>query len=355
MRTLCLLYCLIFSASLMSQTPAFDPRSWKGAHAGPPTEVLTLASTHLSEMQQRITPAMMEPLLAKLMVFKPQIITHEGISGQQCEQLRQYKATYVDMWSSYCWGTDQAEMATGLTVSAAMAEIERLLSTWPSVPSAAQRRRMAAVFLAAGDRPSAQVQWLQLKAEERMLGDGIDADLFKILNRTSARSNETYDIAVALAARLGLNRVYAVDDHTADSITSLAEEGYAQAIQKHFESARGNKLLQDFATRQGKVKTPAHMLALYRTLNQGATQIAFIKNDFAAALRQETPQQFGRQYVAWMETRNLRMVANIRAAFGNQPGARVLNIVGASHKAYYDAYLDMMHEVRLVDAERILE
>jgi hypothetical protein len=49
------------------------------------------------------------------------------------------------------------------------------------------------------------------------------------------------------------------------------------------------------------------------------------------------------------------MVANIRAAFGNCPGARVLSIVGASYKPYYDAYLNMMHEVKLIDAEAILK
>lgn len=48
------------------------------------------------------------------------------------------------------------------------------------------------------------------------------------------------------------------------------------------------------------------------------------------------------------------MVANIRAAFGNAPGARVLNIVGASHKAYYDQYLSLMSDVRLVDAQTVL-
>ena len=48
------------------------------------------------------------------------------------------------------------------------------------------------------------------------------------------------------------------------------------------------------------------------------------------------------------------MVANIRATSGNHPGARVLVIVGASHKAYFDAYLDMMHEVKLVDPATVL-
>jgi hypothetical protein len=31
-----------------------------------------------------------------------------------------------------------------------------------------------------------------------------------------------------------------------------------------------------------------------------------------------------------------------------------LNIVGSSHKPYFDAYLGMMHDVALVDAEAVL-
>ena len=39
---------LWLASSAGAQTPAFDPREWKGAQAGPPTQVLTLGSTHLA-------------------------------------------------------------------------------------------------------------------------------------------------------------------------------------------------------------------------------------------------------------------------------------------------------------------
>jgi hypothetical protein len=58
--------------------------------------------------------------------------------------------------------------------------------------------------------------------------------------------------------------------------------------------------------------------------------------------------------VGYWETRNLRMVANIREVLGQRPGTRLLAIVGASHKGYYEAYLNMMHDVQLVDAEEVL-
>jgi len=67
-----------------------------------------------------------------------------------------------------------------------------------------------------------------------------------------------------------------------------------------------------------------------------------------------SPQAFGRNYVGYWETRNLRMVANIRDVVGQTPGMRLLAIVGASHKPYYEAYLNLMHDVQLVDAEAVL-
>ncbi len=37
-----------------------------------------------------------------------------------------------------------------------------------------------------------------------------------------------------------------------------------------------------------------------------------------------------------------------------RPGMRVLVVVGASHKAYLEAYLNQMHDVRIVGTDAIL-
>ena len=58
--------------------------------------------------------------------------------------------------------------------------------------------------------------------------------------------------------------------------------------------------------------------------------------------------------MSWWQTRNLRMAANIVEAAGNQPGAKMLVIVGASHKAYFDAYLDQMQDWELVSVDAVL-
>ena len=347
---------IVVTLPVSAETPAFDPRSWRGQHVGTATQVLTIGSTHLSQLKVKITPEMLDPLVAKLAAFKPDIITHEGISGEQCQQLRQYKARYPDMWSSYCRynGTEETEIATGLSVSEAMAAIEVTLKAWSAQPTATERRKLASTFLAAGDRASAQVQWLQLPVAERKAGDGINAALLKILTREGLPRNETYDVAVRLAAQLGLQRVYAVDDHTADSVQGSAGPGFDPALQKIWSSSKFPES-DELDAREAALKDGATMLDLYRFINRPTSQRALIKGDYHWAMNTASPELYGRQYVAWWETRNLRMVANIRAAFGNHPGARVLNIVGISHKPYYDAYLDMMSDVKVVDAEAVLK
>lgn len=69
------------------------------------------------------------------------------------------------------------------------------------------------------------VQWLRLAEAERHAGDGLDAALVERLHTPERRRDDSYMIAARLAARLGHDRVYPMDDHTADS-TSADEKAY---------------------------------------------------------------------------------------------------------------------------------
>jgi hypothetical protein len=308
-------------------------------------------------MEKKPTPQELDSLLDKLEAFKPDIITHEGLSGEQCDQVERYKARYPGIFDTYCWGTQDVEKSTGLTVPKAMEAIEVTLKSWPKSPTVSDRKKLVLLFLAANDRPSALLQWLKLDAKDRILGEGIDQTLLAILDRESKKLNETIVIGVALAVRLGHDRVYAVDDHTADSIQGLASEGFGPTLENHWKSGREDQspVMQIYNASKKDVAKTGDYLSFYRVLNAPETQRVFIEFDFGGALKIKGPEQYGRQYNAWNETRNLRMVANVRAAFGNRPGARVLNIVGASHKGYYDAYLNMMSDVQIVDALEVLK
>lgn len=321
--------------------------------AGPKSKVMTLASTHLAE-HDGWSAAMLEPLVAKLVAFKPDIVTHEGVSGEQCETMRAFPDLYAEPYDQYCWGPGVIRAKTRLGVAEALRAIRATFADWPAQPTAAQRRHLAMLFLAAGDRPSAAVQWLRLAPAERIAGDGLDEAMVTILERKGKRPNESIDVAAVVAARAGLERVYAVDDHTSDG--ALVDEGkpFEDAIAKHFETVRAMPHLTALKEREKKVTSAETMLDYYRAMNAKGAQDPIIRADFGGAMAQQAPGTPARKYVGWWEVRNLRMAANIRAAFAGHPGARVLNVVGASHKPWYDMLMGNMADVEVVDSAAVL-
>ena len=317
-------------------------------------QVLVLGSVHLSEMPDTFKPESLEPVLARLATFKPDVITIEQISGEGCDLAARHPAVYApEDLANYCRTTDAAKAATGLDVPAAIAEVNKTLANWPAQPTPAQRRHLAALFLAANDSASALTQWLQLPKPERHIGDGLDDALVAVLDKGLARNDEGYQIAARLAARLGLQRVYAVDDHTGDNIALTDVRAYANALQQAWDGAAANT--QPMLKRKEELTKSGDMLGLYLYINRPEVLSAHADSDFGAAMRDPSLQHYGQLYVAGWETRNLRMVANIRATFRERPGARVLSIVGSSHKPWFDSLLGQMQGVNMVDVQKVLQ
>lgn len=157
--------------------PTFHPETLKGPPAGQPNEVLVLGTAHLSGLPKTFDMALLAPLVDRLAAWKPTGIATEDLSGVQCDALRRYPARYAETVKTYCYDPGKAGQAIGLDAPAANAEAERLLAAWPAQPTAAQRRHLAAVFMAAGERNSALVQWLRLPDAERRAGDGLNGEL----------------------------------------------------------------------------------------------------------------------------------------------------------------------------------
>ena len=344
---------LATSAAAQSYRPDFQPSRLKGPAIGAPNQVLVLGTPHLRGLPPAFRPDALGPLIDRLARFAPQQIAIETLSGPQCDQLRRYPVRYKDTVESYCWDPAPARAATGLDVPAASAEVERVLAAWPATPTPAQRRRLAALFLASGDRFSALVQWLRLPAAERRAGDGLDAMLVEGMSKLATRRGEDTLIAAPLAARLGLERLVQMDDHTADAAVA-DEAAYGAAIAKAWTNPASARRRATDERLQAGLGTPDGLLALYRAYNAPGQGKLIFDGDFGAAMNERSAGQFGRGYLGYWETRNMRMAANIREALGERPGTRMLVIVGASHKGYLDAYLDQMHDVRLVDAAVVL-
>ncbi|HEX8603430.1 MAG TPA: DUF5694 domain-containing protein [Pseudoduganella sp.] len=333
---------------------SFDPGALKGPEKRPANDVMVLGTLHLRDLPSTFQPASLAALKERLIAWNPRIIAIEERSGPQCAFMRQYPQRYRDTVQAFCrWDPAPARATTGLDVPAATLEIDRLLAAWPVAPAPAERRRLAAVFLAGGEPVSALVQWLRLPEVERQPGDGLDATLVAALDKLRDRRDEAALVAAPVAAALGLERVVAMDDQTA-SAPDVDPKAYGVAITKAWDNPATTKRKQMSSAFESRLGNPAGVLALYRALNDPSQAALIHASDFGAALEEPSPQQFGRGYVGYWETRNLRMAANIREAVTSLPGNRTLVIVGVSHKWYLEAYLDRMHDVRIVPSGQVL-
>ena len=339
------------AASAFAQ-PRFEPRNWKGPRNGPVNEVMVLGTPHLREFPSSFQPSALAPLMDRLRAWQPQAIAVETLSGVLCDQLRRYPR-HSDTVNTYCWDPAPARAATGLDVPAATAAVEETLANWPAAPTPAQRRRLAALLLAGGERASALVQWLRLPEAERHAEGQLDAALVAILEKLRVRRNEVELLAAPLAAQLGLERLHSMDDQSPGAAIA-DEKAYGAAITRAWDNPATSRRRAMEEALQRNISTGDGVLAMYRAYNAPDLAKLAFDSDFGAVLEEPSPQRYGRSYLAYWETRNLRMAANIRDMFSAKPGMRALVIVGAAHKPYLDAYLDNMHDIRIVDTATVL-
>lgn len=318
--------------------------------AGPRAQVLVLGTLHLSGLPASFDPAALDGLLDRLAGFRPQIITVEDEPGEECDLALRHPAKYG---AEYCAAPLAGRTATGLDIPQALAGISKTLKTWPVDPAPAQRRRLAALFLAANEPASAYVQWLQLPKSERRAGDSLDAALVAMLGRMETRNNESYQIAARLAARLGLARVHPVDNHTGDLIDLPDTKPFVREIEAAW--AAGGPVFKEMLARQDEMAKAPDLLPLYRHINDQANLRLLAEANVVPAMRAKSAEGYPQMWVGGWEVRNLRMVANIRETFRERPGARVLSIVGASHKPWFDAWLGQLQGVDIVDAAALLK
>jgi hypothetical protein len=327
-----------------------DPKSLERDIAAPRAQVLVLGTVHLSGLPAGFNPASLEGVLARLAAFRPDIITIEAESGEECDLAARYPAKYGP---DYCAPTDTALAATGLDVPAAIAEVDKTLKAWPARPTPAQRRRLAASLLAANDRASAYVQWLQLPEGERRAGDGLNAALVEMLGQLGKRNNENYQLAARLAARLGLQRVHAVDNHTGDHIDVPDIKAFVRSIEAAW--AAGGAALKEREKREEVLSKAPDLVPLYLAINDPESLRVRAEANVSAAMRARSPEGYPQMWVAGWEVRNLRMVANIRETFRERPDARVLSVVGVTHKPWFDHWLGQLQGVQVVGVAEVLK
>ena len=319
---------------------------------GPRSQVMVLGSVHLRYLPDDFNPESLKSLLDRLATFKPQIITIELQSGLECDLFARHPDKLGSSFN--CVATDKAQAATGLDLPSAIAQVDKTLKAWPAQPTPAQRRQLAALYLAAGNPPSALTQWLQLPEAERHAGDTLKGELVDVLIKLERNKDEIYQIAARLAARLGLPGVVATDDHTGDNIDVHDAKAWAKSLEAAW-AASSAELKEWERAEEPVLKKAPDLLPLYRHINGARYQQLRADANVGTAMRANSPDGYPQWFVAGWEIRNLRMVANIRETFRERPGARVLSVVGASHKAWFDSWLGQMQGVEIVDTAVLLK
>ncbi|MBB3033348.1 DUF5694 domain-containing protein [Alteriqipengyuania lutimaris] len=311
--------------------------------------VLVLGTSHLSSLPDDFPNASFDPLLEKLEEWAPEAIAIEGIAGPQCDYLREYD---VDTFDTYCPDTDPARAALSITGAQATAEAKALLAKPGQDRSISERRHLVGLFLAMGEPESALVQWLRLPEANRTAGADLPGELLAYLDVYDRKQNENVIIGVRLAGRLGLDRVYRVDDEASGS-SPADPEVYEKELRAIWDNAATQRRIAEYdAWNEELTAGSLSVLEWYRRLNSAVSLQLAMAGDFGAAAGADTPGNTGQSYLAYWETRNLRMVANIRQVIG--ANTRTLAIVGVSHKPYYDRYLGMMSNIALADTQAVL-
>lgn len=347
----------LFAAAALSLQPAAPGIDFSGVQAdlgGEPNRVLVLGTPHLRQLEEGVyQPSHMELVLDRLEAFAPDVIAIEATNGRGCDAIFRFPALYPGVADSYCWDPAPAQEALDISLPEAVMAMRARLADFPADPTAAQRREYALLFFAAGEPWSAGLQWAYLDEAERIPADSVTEELVALFDRYVASLNENNQIGVQLAMRLGLQSLAATDDRSADIILRQAPDTVWQRMNTlwQMDIPGTDELRAEAASHLGSAEG---MLAHYRLINGPEYQQNTIDNDFGLAASQPGEGAVARQYLAWWQARGLRMAANVVEAAGHDPGARVLVLVGSSHKAYYDAYLDQMHDWELISVDAIL-
>lgn len=321
--------------------------------AGGPVEALVLGTPHLSARKEQIPQEHLSLLLDKLIEFSPDIIAIESSNGISCATFKKYQAVYGQVWENYCFDPTHIQQSLKVTPPQALAKAYKFLDLPESQITNEVRREMIAYFFAAGWADSATMQWLQLSLPERTAQNGINEELKAWLDKRILSANESVAIAAKLGAKLGLRYLHPMDDHTADIVYLNAPNELWQVIQSVWKHDSASEL--EYQKKETELLgSPEGVLAYYRFLNSQWTQQVTIDADFGAAAQRTDSNNIARRYLAWWQSRGLKMAANVVEATARNPSAKVLVLVGASHKTYFDAYLNQMHDFKLIPVNSVL-
>ena len=366
---LALLVALVGSLSTASAQDPFVERLRANVPDSARTQVLVLGTPHLARMGAPVPDAALAPVLDALAAFSPDVVLVEAYGPDDVERLAlqaervpggpaaQIAQSRASLGVTFGWA---AQTELGLSRTEAEVEADSLLALGALSPG--DRRRAALLLLAAHDVWSAVLHWVQVpdalrgETDPDRLGprypDWTAAEALSFVAATDR--TELLRVGVEAARRAGLGRVHGFDGlaeveaETRTGYTArLAVEVAADPVYLASQET-GRAFVETLRARQAAAVEDGDLLGLYRYLNSAEYADAAAEAE-QVWLRTGAPSGLDRARWALWETRNLQMAARLRAATAFRPGARVLAVVGASHKRYLEAVLRTLADIEVVE------
>lgn len=329
-----------------------------GSHVVPrmQSEVMVFGSWHLAVFQEWLEPRHMEGTFALLERYAPTRIAVERIPPDEIALLAERaphdpvaKQTLDRFGSASVPAGPAMQGALGVDRVAAERRAEELLAGIGPEADAAERVELAGYLLAAYEFDSAALQWSYLSASERASADTFPDEVRDALDERLQRTDEIVSLAMPLARRLGLQRLYHADSQY-DSIRALAfpSETVDEVYDRAFAELRASETFQRLMAKPDLAREEdGDLLGLFLDVNTYAVQLDD-NLQWVPWLTMDHPSGLDRTRYAMWELRNHRMAERVVDAAASTRPERVLFIVGFSHKSHVDRLLEPHLGIRLV-------
>lgn len=315
-----------------------------------PTEVLVLATEHLSGMDG-LTSEHLDSLHAALERFSPTAVVVEAMSERSIDNVLARPDDYDEVAQQFV-GAQFLEVARSsqreLGVTPAQAR-EQLAACQP-LPLTDAVALARCLKLAAASYDKAWFGYIGRRYHERHATSPLGAALGEQVAKIGASTNENHVIAGRLAARLDLSRLYGMDYQPGKDLYGPVFEALTPSIEKSTAVAAFGKearmIVEASRLREQGLKD-GDLLPLLRWLNSPEYAGLVVNEEWRLFVDRDLERAPSLGRLALWDVRNLEMVANILRVAAQHPGERILVTVGASHKVFFDDYLERSISIRV--------
>ncbi len=323
------------------------------------TQILILASPHLSAYNDQFDPRSVEKLLELLKAWQPDLICIEALSPLSTYTANSNSKLYSSVISQF--GSEIIEVG-GYFQNDLKCDWGQAVSRYDSLgrrlqvdpDNKANRAAFTKYAFASYRYYTGLLQYKSLDTET-IQAMAIPKNIMAILQSKINSSNENIQVGLRLAERLGQEELHQIDDHLDKDIFMKIAPALVNDLNSNEEYSKvlNSGLYKDSEDKLKEGLASKNLLEYYKLINSDAYMKADLDEQWKLFFRTKLDSKLDRIRVGLWEVRNLNIASNIRRVSALYPGRKILVIIGTSHKIFLDQYLDSMMEVDMVNLNQL--